>query len=42
VLLDQRTVALVGDQDATRFTKLESAELKGFARPVAMFAAERA
>jgi adenylate cyclase len=37
ILIDQRTVGLVGDTVTLRFESMGSAEIKGFARPVALF-----
>ncbi|MGO9605365.1 MAG: adenylate/guanylate cyclase domain-containing protein [Candidatus Binataceae bacterium] len=37
ILVDQRTVSLVGDDHSFRFEPMESAELKGFSHPVKFF-----
>jgi adenylate cyclase len=39
ILVDERTVELVGAGRDRRLERLEAAELKGFARPVSIFQA---
>jgi adenylate cyclase len=40
VLVDQRTIGLIGENNRFRFESFGSADLKGFARPVPLFSAD--
>lgn len=42
VLVDQRTIGLIGENNRFRFESFGSADLKGFARPVRLFTADAA